>query len=101
MNLNFIFFLTLIKTYYSYLLTPSRSDIKLCINCKFFIESHFNQKFGKCDKYSLVDKVSGEKLFVYACMARNAPHLCGTDAEGYEEKNEDNQQKLPISTNPL
>jgi hypothetical protein len=103
MNIKIILLFSLFKTFFSYLLSTSTPDLKLCINCKYFIESHFNQKFGKCDKYSLVDKVSGEKLFVYACMARNAPHLCGKDAEGYEDKNknEDDQKKLPASNNDI
>jgi hypothetical protein len=101
MNIKIILFFSLFKPFFSYFLSTSTPDLKLCINCKHFIESHFNQKFGKCDKYSLVDKVSGEKLFVYACMARNAPHLCGKDAEGYEEKNKNDQQKNLVPNNEI
>jgi hypothetical protein len=91
MNLNFILFLTLLKTCSSYLLSINgKSDPKLCINCKHYIESDFNKKFGKCDKYSPIEKVSGDKLYVYACMARNSPFLCGKNADGYEEKNKFN-----------
>ena len=46
MNIKIILLFSLFKTFLSYLLSQNSADMKLCINCKHFMESHFNQKFG-------------------------------------------------------
>lgn len=90
MNLKFIVFITIIKTFFSFLYTTSSfSAEKLCINCKHYLKSDFNNKFGKCDKYPIVDKLTGEKIHIYASIVRKSPFLCGKNAQGFEEVKKD------------
>ena len=76
----------LIKSCTSFVLTTDSKNINLCVNCKHFIPSQFNEKFGKCDKFSLVNEVSGEKILSPACVIRKSEFLCGKKGKGFEPK---------------
>ena len=85
MNYLILYFL-LIKSCTSFVLTTDNKNINLCINCKYFIPSELNEKFGKCDKYSLTNEVTGEKISSLACIARKSDFLCGKKGNSFEPK---------------
>lgn len=70
----------------AFILSTEKRDIKLCKNCKHFVESNLNDKFSTCKKYSLVNEVTGETISSLACIARKSPFLCTSAGVGYESK---------------
>jgi serine kinase of HPr protein (carbohydrate metabolism regulator) len=90
-----ILYSLLIKSCISFVITTDNKNINLCINCKYFIPSQFNEKFGKCDKYSLTNEVSGEKILLPACIIRKSELLCGKKGKRFEAKH----KSINIHTN--
>jgi hypothetical protein len=70
----------------AYILTTSTKNVKLCKNCKYFVESEFSEKLGKCEKYGIVNEITGDTISPIACIVRKSPFLCGPEAKGYENK---------------
>lgn len=70
----------------AFIITTNVKDIKLCKNCKYFIESEYNEKLGKCTKYGIVNEITGDVISPLACIARKSQFLCGPTAKGYEIK---------------
>lgn len=67
---------------------------KLCINCKFFINSitHDNTQ-GKCylfpkEKNNIIVLVTGieHDNYYYCCNARKFDHMCGVEGKMYKNK---------------
>ena len=78
--------LLLITRNYAYILSTDTRNLKLCKNCKHFVENNLNEKFGTCKKYSLVNEVTGDTISSLACIVRKSPFLCTIAGRGYESK---------------
>ena len=81
-----IFCLLFIDQILSIRLTSNEKKINLCINCKHFISSDFNENFGKCNKYSIINEISGDKILLPVCIIRNSNFLCGKKGKNFESK---------------
>lgn len=80
-----IFFILFIPSL-SHVITSNNKNINLCINCKHFIPSEFNNKFARCNKYSITNEITGDKILPYACIIRKSELLCGKTGKSYESK---------------
>ena len=95
MNIKIILFFSLFKPFFSYFLSTSTPDLKLCINCKHFITDDRTGKFGKCslfptrkpsDMYDLVTGVERNTEYMYCYTTRDRDNLCGKEGKMYTKK---------------
>ena len=75
---------------------------KLCINCKHFSKTVFDQnKFGKCKLFLretnrndyLVDGSKPEFEYFYCSTARSSDDMCGTDGLLFDKKRKTRTKK--------
>ena len=69
----------------------SLEKVKFCMNCKHFLDSTIDTKYGKCslfpkeDKYFLVSK-NLDKEYKHAVTAREYEDMCGKEGKLYIQK---------------
>jgi len=59
----------------------SNNSLKICKDCKYFIENK------ECKKFSETDLVTGSKTYEYAKNMRNDITKCGMEAKYFEKNN--------------
>jgi hypothetical protein len=63
------------------------SNKKLCINCKHFIDNNPNKELGHCGKFTVIDNVTGKKIYYPVIYRRQSSNLCDVEGKGYVDKN--------------
>ena len=69
-------------------------NVKHCINCRYFIDSHPESHYGKCSFFPykninyLVSGKESDKNYYFASSARIYEHLCGEEGKHYKDKYE-------------
>ena len=79
-----ILYFALIKQCLSLMIIPNNKHINLCINCKHFVPFQDNIKFAKCDKYSIINEISGYKILPFVYIIRNSELFCGKNGKNFE-----------------
>jgi hypothetical protein len=91
--------LIILTTFYIFLSCVSlKTNPKFCVNCKFAINSKYDNKFIKCilfpineelnDSYFLVTGVNSNSIseqdYVYCSTARKFDNMCGKEGKMYK-----------------
>lgn len=72
----------------------SLKEMKLCINCKYFVSDNDSGKYGKCSLfphkeskiYYLVNGINRERQYYHCSLARQFDDMCGEEGKMYKKK---------------